>query len=227
MGFIICAVLEEVLDYGLGFFTNLDIIRWWDNSSSSYDVTVDSEASLVNNNIILNHGNENEDEDAMDIDNMPQIEEMRDEEEDSELGEYKPIKWKQTLLIEKPEIEITEDQKVLILKDLKIGNEGLKRKREETEDRRKKEKRKKKSKHNDRYLGCKGFVNKTLITQISLITNNNKDLTRRVIRIIYIVFLKYIEDMYKSFWLRENKRLEEEGIADTAIIKRIKDIGKS
>ena len=158
---------------------------------------------------------------------MPQIEEMRDdEEEDIELGEEKPIKWKQTLLIEKPEIRITEDQKVLILKDLKIGNETLK-KREETEERRKKEKRKKKSKHNDRYLGCKGFVNKTLIAQISLITNNNKDLTRRVIRIIYIVFLKYIEDMYKSFWLRENKRLEEEGIADTAIIKRIKDTGKS
>ena len=63
------------------------------------------------------------------------------------------------------------------------------------------------------------------VSQIDLITNFDKDKKKIIINKIHIIFLRYIEKMYKIFWRRQNNKLKQEGIAENALFKIIRNTG--
>ena len=124
------------------------------------------------------------------------------EEDSKDLNEAvvaEGIKMKQPSLfslIKVPEKDLSEIKQIIIEK-MKLGNLKLKRKREEAEQRREREKRARKSNLTDKELGCKGYVNATLVSQIDLITNFDKYKKKIIINKIHIIFLRYIEKCIK------------------------------
>ena len=115
--------------------------------------------------------------------------------------------------------------KKIIIESQKIGNETLKRKRDETEENNKKVKKVRKSKLSSTEMGAKGFINKDLLDQIKVLTKGNETITKKIIIEIQMHFAKYVEIMHKAFWKRHYDRLQAEGIGNNAIIKDIRDTG--
>ena len=202
--------------------TSHRILPWWDSNFSMYNISRDEGAIMAyieDENEEINSNMEVEMEDAEAL----VAEEVRMRQ--PSIGEFikgQKEKGKRRAINGKREKE-REEIKQIIIEKLKIGNKKLKRKREEAEEKRKDQKRSKKSKLTDREIGCKGYVNRTLIAQIDIITHFNIERKMRIIKEIHITFLRYIERMYKKFWRRQYNKLRDEGIAENAILTRDKE----
>jgi hypothetical protein len=240
-------IKEEMVDVPLGKRgPNNEVVAWWQNDPTNFhaeekivaiiveeDLNIEEVEQIVDNIGLEKEEESENEEDEKEMDRGDsEIESDKEEEKgdlenekEEEKGEKRTMRQMKLWETEKTREKKEEIKKKLIEKQ-KIGNDNLKRKREEAELKRKEVKRRRKLRFTDKELGCKGYINKTLKTQIELITEGNKKLTEKISCRILIRFMKYIEEMYRLFWERQNENLRKEGIKDNKSTVEKRDTGE-
>ena len=120
-----------------------------------------------------------------------------------------------------------KEMRKIIIETQKLTNKKLKRKREEEEIKNQKTKKVRKTKLTAAELGSKGFINKDLVNQLTIITKGDEKIIKKIIIEIQVCFAKYVEKMHRAFWQRHYNHLQNEGIDNNAIIKENRNTGDS